>query len=162
MTEIGLDWLHARCAEVDGCLVWKLAAAHGTEPQARVGHLTVLVRRMVWELVNGRAFPCNHNARCTCGTDLCVHPDHIQPMSKSKIMVGKALPLTQRAKIAATKRSQSKLSDEAVALIRASKGPIEKVADEFGIDPTYVSQIRLGKARVDYVNPFAGLGARAA
>lgn len=159
---LSLDWLHERCAEVDGCLVWKLAAAHGTDPQTRIGGRsgkTMLVRRIVWETTHGRTFPRNHIARCTCDTDLCVHPDHITAEPKREVLKGRSIPLRHRLAIAATKRAASHLSEEDVSRIRSSTGPLEPTAAEFKIDPTYVSAIRRGKVRRDYRNPFIALGA---
>lgn len=160
---IDLDWLYARCSEIDGCLVWKRSASHGSDPQATLGGRaggTILVRRALWELVNERPFPRNRVARCSCGTDLCVHPDHVIAVKKADLQRGKPLPLSHRAQIAKTKRAQSKLTQANVAYIRRTEGPLEDVANEFGIDPSYVGMIRLGKVRIDYANPFVGLGAR--
>lgn len=155
------DWLHERCRDVDGCLVWTLAAAHGCDPQARIGGRanakTILVRRVLWEQVNGRPFPRKSIARCTCGTPLCVHPGHIVAEPRGKALLGRRLPLQHRAHIAAARRLQSNLSDAAVEAIRASTGKLDEVAREWNVDPTYVSAIRLGKARVNYSNAFVGL-----
>lgn len=159
-SELGLDWLFARCAEVDGCLVWKLAAAHGTDPQARIGGrggACILVRRVLWELVNERPFPRKHNAGCNCGTALCVHPDHLLAIPKRAYNRGRPLPLLQRAAIAASKRANSDLSEDDVRRIRASTGRLQDTAEEFAIDPTYVSLIRLGKVRRDYSSPYLQL-----
>jgi hypothetical protein len=143
-------------------LVWKLAAAHGTDPQARFGGRAgkiMLVRRVLWEAVHERAFPGRAIARCDCGTHLCVHPDHIIAARKHTVQQGVALPLMHRANIAKAKRARSDLSDAAVAAIRQSVAPLHEDADTHGIDPTYVSLIRRGLARRDYSNPYAALGA---
>lgn len=158
-----LEWLHARCADIDGCLRWNLAAAHGTDPQARVGGRagqTVLVRRLVWEATHERPLPRNHIARRSCDTPLCVHPDHVLAQHKRDVLAGRSLSLQHRIAIASGRRANSHLSDEDAACIRHSEGPLAEAASAFDIDPTYVSHIRLGKARRDYRNPFFSLGAR--
>ncbi|MDQ1260605.1 MAG: hypothetical protein QG643_2431 [Pseudomonadota bacterium] len=160
MSIITLEWLHARCADVDGCLVWKLAAAHGTDPQTRIGGRKgkiLLVRRLLWQFVHGRPFPRNSIARVECDTPLCVHPDHIIAAAKRDVLKGRALPLQHRMAIATSKRASSHLAQDDIERIRASAAPLAVVAAEHDIDPTYVSAIRLGKVRRDYSNPYLAL-----
>jgi hypothetical protein len=159
---VTLDWLFARCVEVDGCLVWQLAGAHGTDPQAKIGGRngrTVLLRRFIWEQVYEKPFPNGKVARCNCGTDMCVHPDHIVALKKNASQIGRPLSFLHRAKLAASRRAKSHLTDADVAEIRASDWTPHALANRFSIDPSYVNYIRSGRSRRDYTNPYAQLGA---
>jgi hypothetical protein len=79
------------------------------------------------------------------------------------VLAGRARPVPVRAKIAATKRRDSSLSDEAVAQIRASDESIRVLGERHNIDPTYAWSIRVQKQRIDYVaNPYLQLQGSAA
>jgi hypothetical protein len=158
--ELTLDWLHERCAEIDGCLVWQRVASNGSDPQARIGGRRggiVPVRRLVWEATNCHSFPRGHIARCNCETPLCVHPDHVVSIHKRDVQKGRKLPLTQRIAIAAGKRASSRLHQEDIERIRTSIGTLAVIAEAEGISPTYASRIRRHEARRDYRSPFLQL-----
>lgn len=162
---ITLDWILARCREAEGgCLVWTLQGAHGTDPQAKIGGRegkTVLIRRALWELVHERPFIISRVAVCSCKTPMCVHPDHIAAVPRNASQRGRPLSLMHRARLSASRAARfGKLSDADVAQIRASGEKAAVVAEQFGIDPTYVRYLRQYRNRHYGANPFLALGAR--
>jgi hypothetical protein len=64
------------------------------------------------------------------------------------------------AKMAATKRSRSKLDDQKVAEIRASSESAMALSAIYGVAAGYITSIRAGNLWKNYASPFAGLGAR--
>lgn len=81
---------------------------------------------------------------CTCSTQHCANPFHRAPGNRSSQM--KAAGITRdavtRAKIAAAKRAQSRLTADDVQQIRASDDTLQVIADRHGISVSYASLIR--------------------
>lgn len=153
---ITLDWLHARCREEDGHLIWMGAMKDGTSPTAQVQGRTYSVRRLVWELVHARS-PGDRVVRARCGVLGCVHPDCVSAVDAGVVQRGTVRSPDARMRMALGKRKASRLSDEDIRAIRASPLPQTAVAAQYGISQASVSLYRRGVVWKDYSSPFAGL-----
>lgn len=154
--DIGLDYLHARCSEVDGCLVWKCCLANGL-PAAKFNRRSWQVRRLVWSLSREANPRPGHYPAMTCATAGCVHPDHMAECRRSANHLGRHRSAATKAKVAQTMRQKQTLTQTAAQNIRASDKPTRQLAEEHGITMSYIRKIRAGTARRDYSNPYSQL-----
>ena len=157
LEHLSLDWLMARVRETeDGCWEWQRAMAHnGNGPQATIDYRAVPVRKAIFELMHERRVRVGFGVGPSCKNERCVHPDHLYA---HRIGGSEYLPLTARAKIAATKRAASKLSQDEIRKLRESDEHPEEAARRLGVDDSYVYRIRQGKARKDFCgNAYAQL-----
>lgn len=169
MTEVPftLQHLKDRCTEVGDCWEWS-----GTYLARR----PVITSRRDWEGngVRAKQFAVRHltywhakgappklgtkrTVRPSCGNWRCVCPEHQKLVSRADVQKTALKPPGFGAKISATRRKSSKLSDEAVAEIRASSEGTLELAQRFGISRAYVYMIQKSQFRKDYSSPFAGL-----
>lgn len=157
--EITIDWLQARVIERDGCLVWNLSCAGGTNnPQANIGGTMVKVRRLIWELSRGKKIPSKVEIRSECEHDKCVHPDHLVASKRGAALKGKEKTMLQRIKIANSMRKRSAYKEELIEQIRSEYTTHAEASRKTGISESHVRGIRNNLYRCDYSNPFAGLG----
>lgn len=155
-----IAWLTGRVREdEDGCWIWQGACANnGRSPRASIGGKVLYVRRVLHDLMHpqtplkGRQCPGS-----TCDKYLCCHPDHSTKSNRSKVQKGRAKSVAHRAAIANARRANAKLTAEQVREIRQMTGSSRAVAAIYGIDDTYVSQIRRHEVWREYGSPFAGL-----
>lgn len=158
IAEITLDWIYARVVEQDGCLIWNCACGGGNKlPQARIGGVALVMRRVMWELVHEKPVPDGRRVSPCCGNTKCIHPDHMRALPINLVFKGVRKSTTHRANIARARRAKSAWSDADIRNIAASTEPLEVVAQQWGMHLSYVSQIRLNKARVDFTNPYLQL-----
>ncbi len=158
IAEITLDWIYARVVEQDGCLIWNCACGgHTKVPVAKIGGTQLAMRRVMWELSRERPVPEGRRISPSCGHDQCIHPDHMLALFKNEIFRGVAKSKTHRANIARAHRAKSLWPDAEIRAIAASVGPLQDVADQYGMHMSYVSKIRLNQARVDFTNPYLQL-----
>jgi hypothetical protein len=155
-----IAWLTGRVKEdEDGCWIWQGATANeGRSPRAQKAGKIFYVRRVLHDLMHPKT-PLR-DGQCpgsTCGKYLCCHPDHSIKSNRSKVQKGKPKSAAHRAAIAMARRANAKITDEQVREIRQMEGSSRQVAAIYGIDDTYVSQLRRHKSWKDYGNPFAGL-----
>jgi len=150
---ITLDWLHARCREEDGHLIWLGALKDGGAPTAQIDGRAVSVRRELWTLVHGLS-PGVRRTIAGCGVRACVHPDCIVAVSRSQIQRGVPRSADERMRIAISQRRRFKLTDDDVRAIRASTLTQVELAAQYGISQQSVSLYKTGKVRVDFSNPF--------
>lgn len=143
--------LKDRC-RVDGdCWIWSAGVNGNGQPSmwmpALQRHVTLGVA--ICTLVTGKPPKAGVFWYCTCDTKQCANPAHRKPGNKSAYMLAAGIQkdAAERARIAATKRAKSSLSDEAVADIRYGNEVLTVVAARYGIDPSYASLIRRGKNR---------------
>lgn len=155
--DIGLDYLLARCAEVDGCLIWKGSMRNG--PLTNIGRRGWKVRHLVWNLTYPRAVPHGKTPMPTvCDNERCVHPDHLTAVKRNAHASGKKMTLLHRSHIAEAKRLHSgKITLEQAQDIRASSEPLIAIAKAHGISNAAAHRIRSGTAWIDYSNPFMQL-----
>lgn len=144
------------------CLIWTRGCSNG-HPATKVNGKNVLVRRAIWEDMNGPIEP-GKILRCTCGSKKCINPEHTekttyQRLAKQLGAIGVMSGPVRSAKIAATKRAgpTAKLTDSDVARIRSSNETGRVLALELGVNEKTISRVRLGQVRKDYRSPWGGL-----
>lgn len=157
LPDIGLLDLLARTESDGECLDWTGYAAGGTEPQWRVQGQFWLVRRLMWTLTRGPIRP-KHQVAVSCGSDRCVHPDHLVSRTRSAVMTGKPKALKHRIGIALARRRASMLTPELVREVRGSAEPGNVIERRLGLQKGYASRIRRETVWKNYSSPFAGLG----
>lgn len=145
-----------------GCMVWQGGCANG-HPAVTIGGKTLLVRRVLWEEMNG-PLKAGEIVRCTCQTPKCINPGCTVKTTHCKLAkqmgaVGLMSGQVRSAAIAKAKRSspQAKLSAEAVRELRASDEHVPTLAAKLGISEGHAYKVRRNVAQRDYGNPFAGL-----
>lgn len=158
-----MEKIRSRCIEEGDCLIW-------TGGSIKTPHLCVQgkkmsVRKLVLELNGVVILTQSKLFGVGCGTPHCVALDHIRQRSRAQHAkffgnLGVYSGPLKIAKMAATKRSKSKLDDEKVAAIRASDKSSKKLSKEYGVAASYITSIKAGKLWKAYNSPFAGLGAR--
>jgi hypothetical protein len=147
------------------CLVWRHGCSNGHPAMKHQGK-NVLVRRALWAGLNG-PIPAGKIIRCTCDTDRCVNPEHLecttyQRLGKQLGALGLMSGPIRSAAIAKAKRSgkQAKITEADVNRIRNSSETGASLAKELGIHEATVSRIRLHKSWKNFSSPWTGLGAR--
>lgn len=149
-----------RTTEDGDCQLWVGYMNKGIVPTISIDGRPRSVRRLIYELKNG-PIPAGLQLGVNCGNWKCVCPAHIAARTCSEATKLAVRSPAARMKAALERRKTSKLSDTAIAEIRASDERAAALSRRYGISDSYVSAIRKHKARQDYVHPFAGLGARA-
>lgn len=144
------------CWEWQGCL-----QSRSPVPTMRFQNKVKPVRRFIAEAMGkdmrGKV------ATYKCGNELCVHPDHVEVITRQKLQkrVAKAAQYhsnpVRLKKLSDRARQRSKLTPEIVEAVRTAEGTQRQVAARFGITQATVSAIRLGKTWRDYTNPFTAL-----
>jgi hypothetical protein len=159
--DITLDWLMARVIERDGCLIWNgsYGGKNLDHPQTYINGVTISVRKLVWQLSNGRKMPRGYRAKCFCGELGCVHPDHIEKLRHSEEFVGVPISMDHRIRMTLTKRKQSRFDDKSISDIRSGRVAEKQAIEQLGMSHAYYHNIKAGEKRRDLNNPFAGLGA---
>lgn len=153
------------CVEVGECLEFRGAPSKEGGLYASYRGKKYLVRRILWQAKYGE-IPAGRLVGVSCGNKRCVC--HLQMMTTSQrnkrtAKQGKFSTVAIRAKIAAAKRRDSKLAQESVPDILAAEAgkPLRELCAALGISESYANMIRIGRFRVNFSGPFAGLGARA-
>lgn len=152
MTQLTLEWLHARTREEDGHLIWTRAHRRGM-PTAWIEGQARPVRREVWTLSHEGRSPGSRLVVAKCGVHCCVSPDCLVLRTQSQLQQGPRT-IAHRIRISMGMRANSAYSEELVRQIRASEGTLQEASEKFNVSPTYVSDVRLNKIRRDFSNPF--------
>lgn len=157
-----LEKINARSIDDADCLRWRGGNCNG-HPAIRWEGKTMLVRRALWESVNG-SIPAGKVIKCTCESKDCVSLEHLQLTTYKKIALqcgalGLMSGPVRTAKIAATKqKTHGKLTLEIADQIRASNKTGVALSAEYGLPQSKISKIIRGKAWVRPVaSPWAGL-----
>jgi hypothetical protein len=145
--------------ELTGCWLWRGATSARGYPSlwmpalrrvATLGHAIALLQ-------TGRLPAKGVVWYCTCTTKNCGNPMHRAPGTRADQMRKAGIvrsPLV-RARMAAGRRVDSKLTEDAVADIRGSTEILRVVAERHGISISHASHIRRGEQR----KPLSGHGA---
>lgn len=149
-----IRWVLDRCAIVDECWVWKLSCSRD-DPVGRYLGKVISVRRVVFGATRKRTITRRFTVFGTCGTEHCVHPDHIA--SRSSAASQRGVKKSSGPRIASAMRARAKLTQEAVEDIRSMREPSKDAAKRYGICKAHVNVIRRYEVWRDYSNPFAGL-----
>lgn len=158
-----IETLLARCEEVGDCLEWQGGYTGNGHPAVRHNKQNVLARRLAYTLA-GHVIKPGHILAMKCNNPRCIDPAHVMQRTEKQHMAhmgrqGRQSDHLRSAKIAATKRAsgQAKLTEQQVREIRASQKTNRQLAAEYGINPSRINGIRLGRMWKDFSNPFAGL-----
>jgi hypothetical protein len=159
-----LDDIKARCIEEGECWIWQGALNAGGYPIMKAKGVRggcLLVRRVAISL-DGRPPKPRQPVVTKCGDKRCCKPACMKLSTPSSVgkqaaKKGAFSSASRRSKIAESRRTNSKLTQEQVQEIRVSteSGPV--LAARYGIVKSTVSGIKRGELRRDYTNPFAGL-----
>lgn len=161
MSEL-LERVRARCIEIGDCWEWQGAMQScGATPTMRVGGNVIGVRRLLLQQagVDVEGKTCTYK----CGNKLCVNPDHLQAIGRSKLSRRNAkemkhsLNVLRRARLAERARAHSKLTRQLVEEIRAAEGRQADIAARYGVSQSLVSAIKRNAKWRDYNSPFAQL-----
>lgn len=139
--------LEARCDvdDITGC--WRMKSRSGRiVMNVWYGPLgdKVSVGTLIAHLTTGRVPEKGVFWHCTCTTLNCANPAHRKAGDRSSQMLNADLKRapTTIAKIKATKRAASRLSDEAVAAIVASNETLKTLSARYDISVSYASKVR--------------------
>jgi hypothetical protein len=128
-------WLgHNRLSPVDyviddnGCWIWQLHTSRGYG-RTKMGGRTQNAHRAYYELAV-EPIPAGWHLDHLCRVTLCVNPDHMEPVTPRE---------NQR------RSRNTKITWAIASEIRASKGRGVDVADQFGVSPQLVCDIRKGR-----------------
>lgn len=102
-------------------------------------------------------------ATSKCGNWLCVHPEHVQTITRAKLSARIAKERSygtnpvRMQKLAENARARSKLNIQIAQEIREAEGSQRAIAKKYGISQHTVNSIKRGKTWRDYTNPFTQL-----
>lgn len=127
----------------DGCMRWAGAMDSG-QITARVDGEKLNVRTELWRLYGRKPLPPGFCVRSVCGDPLCVAREHMFAEAHAAAIRNRRRPVHVRAKIAAGKRVNSKITMTVADEIRASTLSDRVLAEKFGVHPSMVGRIRRG------------------
>lgn len=159
-----LERIKSHCEEVGDCWIWSGSEDGRGRPVCCHNGRRRPVRRVARELADGKPVPAHMQTTSRCGDILCVSP-HCSvvatPKTTHRLAVERGSYKHPDSDIRMTmnKRAKSHITDETVALIRASASSRTAHA-ETGVSLSHCKAIRRGSARRDLSSPFAGLFTR--
>lgn len=163
---VSMHWLQSRVERDGEHLIWQGTIQKNGSPQCRMAikpyvYKTMTVRRLVWANSHpDEAMPDGHIAYNACRVYGCVSPSCVVAMTMSDVvkLVRPHLPLAHKANLSKARSKNSKVPDEAISEMRYGDKPTEHFVQEYGVNPSYVPQVRRGVLRRDYVpNPYSQL-----
>ena len=140
----------------DGCMRWAGAMDSG-QITARVDGQKLNVRTELWRLYGRKPLPPGFCVRSVCGDPLCLAREHMVAEAHAAAIRNIPRPVHVRAKIAAGKRVNSKITMAVADEIRASTLSERELAAKFGIHPTMAGRIRRGDSWLRYDGALAQL-----
>ncbi len=127
----------------DGCMRWAGAMDSG-QIMTRVDGEKLNVRTELWRLYGRKPLPPGFCVRSVCGDPLCLAREHMVAEAHAAAIRNIPRPVHVRAKIAAGKRVNSKITMTVADEIRASTMSERVLAEKFGVHPSMVGRIRRG------------------
>lgn len=135
--------------KTEGCWLWKGAKnyhGYGIFSEVRGGikgnpRQTFQAHRKAWEFVNG-PIPTGQVIRHMCHNKMCVRPDHMQLGTFAE---NSADNIGRFDRVRGTDSKQSKINDQIVREIRASKETLIVLARRYGVSMALVQKVRQGK-----------------
>ncbi len=127
----------------DGCMRWAGAMDSG-QIMTRVDGEKLNVRTELWRLYGKKPLPPGFCVRSVCGDPLCLAREHMVAEAHAAAIRNIPRPVHVRAKIAAGKRVNSKITMTVADEIRASTMSERVLAEKFGVHPSMVGRIRRG------------------
>lgn len=157
-----LERIKRLCVEEGQCLIWQGLTARGPLPMIHIGNSNVSARRKLYEFLNGVTVEADRVVRTTCGEKLCMNPDHLICMTRTKAKkLDGANGAYNTARMQAiryrTTRERAKLTIEQAREIRASEESARALAKRYGVAHKQINLIRQGLAWQEVFSPFAGL-----
>lgn len=137
-----LEWGSVR--DEGGCLLWQRGRVRGGYGRTVFRGVEQYTHRMAWEAAHGRPIPAGMLVCHHCDVRHCVEPSHL---FLGTIQDNVADMVAKRRHCFGERSRDAKLSAEEVAAIRASKLPIRKIGPMFGVNASYVGEIRRGEKR---------------
>ncbi len=155
------DWLRDHLLgntvqTADGCMRWAGAMDSG-QITARVDGEKLNVRTELWRLYGRKPLPPGFCVRSVCGDPLCLAREHMVAEAHAAAIRNIPRPVHVRAKIAAGKRANSKITMAVADEIRASTMSERELAAKFGVHPTMAGRIRRGDSWLRYDGALAQL-----
>ncbi len=155
-----IEDLRDRCwvDDITGCWHWK-GGQPGRAPCLRLPDLdgrTTSIGAAICYLSTGSLPKRGQVWHVKCGSRFCANPEHRKcGTRRTQMLAAKYVPTPLTiAKISATKRQASGLTDEIVAGIREAEGPLSEIAARFGVSISHASRIR----RLEQRRPVAAPG----
>lgn len=153
-----LERIKARTIDDGGCWIWTGANNGAGHPKLH----NCSARRKVWSLTKDNKPQRNHVVSVTCGSPLCLNPDHLVCRTKAEVSrISNAKPSVKLRRSAASARTNrptmGKITMEIAREIRSSDKQGKDWAKELGVSVSLVSHVRRGKSWVDHSNPFMAL-----
>lgn len=158
------------CTECESCGgMWHFKAEkrHGFAIQINVGGRVMAVRKAAWIAYHpNRKVIDGMRITSTCSNPNCINPKLLAQVKPGTLLAkhykdGIRSKAEAAAHLTSYQRKNTKVDEQAVAMIRNDDRKGTEAAHEFGITPEHYNAIQRGSARVSRAsNPFAGLGAR--
>ena len=124
---------------------WEWRGCTDRKGYGRIKHGgNIPAHRVAWELAHGR-IPSGLLVCHACDNRLCVNPAHLflgTIADNNRDMAAKGRAARQRGEA----NGRARLTRDQVALIRATTGPVGRVAERYGVGETTVRDIRSGRA----------------
>lgn len=143
-----LKSLMDRCTEIGECWVWACGVGGTGHPTCSHNGRSILVRRRAYEMHHGKPPSSDKRLalRMTCGTALCVRPEHIEQTTRSRMLrlahAANPRQITARALRAGRSLPHVKLNMDAARAIRADPRSESVVAADYGVCQSTVGAIR--------------------
>ena len=151
------DYLLGNTRRADGgCMLW-VGALDSRQITTRVDGEKLNVRTELWRLYGKPALRDGYCVRTKCGDPLCLAREHMVAEAHAAAIRNRPRPVHVRAKIAAGKRVNSKITMTVADEIRASTMSERELAAKFGIHPTMAGRIRRGDSWLRYDGALAQL-----
>lgn len=155
----GGHWIYALSPKADQPRVWAPDYTH--DPSGKT--LTAQgLRRAAWHLKHRRPIPAGHKIYTHCLTHRCVRPACLRCMTDAErgaFVAGMGLQkglVSRRVATALSASVRRKLSDADVSQIRASREPVDRLAQQYSVSQRTILTARSGQARRG-TNFFSGL-----
>lgn len=155
-----MDRIRHKCLEDGDCLIWQGDKSVDGVPRYYIDRKRKNLRHLLWVEKNGREPDAGKRVGVRCKRAGCVAEDHLVARSRQQELKGVKRTPDTKIRIALAKRKSSKYSDEFVQMVREMAGNHLEIAKQLGMHYQTVQRIRKHEIRREYVNPFAGLGAR--
>lgn len=138
-----LEWGSLRDPD-RGCLIWQRSKTTGGYGNVTYQGVQTYTHRLAWEAANGRPVPAGMCVCHRCDVRNCVEPSHL---FIGTIQDNVADMVSKRRHQWGERSASAKLSTEDVAAIRALDATITVIGRRFGVNATYVAEIRRGEKR---------------
>lgn len=136
-------WSRVRKRGADDCWLWtgSLNPSRGYGSTGLPGGITIAAHRVSWLIHNG-VIPADVHVLHTCDVRICVNPAHLWLGTNTENMADRdrkeRMPHGERC-------GAAKLTPDQVREIRSSTDSTKVLGARYGIHPSHVSKVRLGR-----------------